>query len=332
MATISIIIPVYNSENYIRKTIDSVLSQTYEDWELILINDGSTDNSKYILESYTKDINNKFNKKIRVVHTENGGPSKARNTGIDLATGEYLSFIDSDDTVEKTYLERLYYTARKFQADVVWCSFNEIINGKVTIRNHELKENILVEEKDLLSFFFNAQLGIGSLCNKLYRRSFIDKYSIRINPERYHGEDWEFNLNVFKNNPRVVPIKAPLYNYIRQNTDSVVATYHHTDFLDLVRTINLLQELAEEKKIEYDFHGMMCRTVYNIINILIKLSNSTYPQKVTEFKTIISDPFTQNLFSNSKFISALTKKQKFYFLLIRMNMIIPTICLMNIFH
>ncbi|MGT2968444.1 MULTISPECIES: SP_1767 family glycosyltransferase [Streptococcus] len=116
---ISIIVPVYNVEPYIKRCLDSLLKQTYTDFELLLINDGSTDSSALICEEYARK-----DKRIRVVHQENAGPSAARNRGIELAQGRYITFVDSDDFVEADYLENLHTALIKNEADISICNFN----------------------------------------------------------------------------------------------------------------------------------------------------------------------------------------------------------------
>lgn len=119
MNLISIIVPVYNVEQYLKRCIDSLLAQTYSNFELLLINDGSTDNSPFICQEYVQQ-----DSRIRLIHQENAGPSAARNKGIATAKGDYLTFIDSDDFVEADYLETLHTAAVSNQSDIAACNFN----------------------------------------------------------------------------------------------------------------------------------------------------------------------------------------------------------------
>lgn len=127
---ISIIIPIYNSERYIGKCIESVLQQTYKNIELILIDDGSEDNSFSICQKFKKK-----DKRIICRQCKNGGPSKARNIGLNIATGEYIGFLDSDDYIEVDMFERLYINMKKFDADISICEFREIKNG-INVRKY----------------------------------------------------------------------------------------------------------------------------------------------------------------------------------------------------
>ncbi|EGP5489252.1 glycosyltransferase, partial [Enterococcus faecium] len=137
MCEISIIVPVYKVEPYLRKCVDSILAQTFTDFEVILVDDGSPDNSGKICDEYaSKDS------RVRVIHKKNGGLSSARNAGIDVARGKYLGFVDSDDYIEKDMYELLYDNIVKEQADLSICGIYDIYAGK--------KVKILPEEYKVL--------------------------------------------------------------------------------------------------------------------------------------------------------------------------------------
>ena len=122
---ISVIVPIYNVEKYINRCIDSIIEQTYTNLEIILVDDGSTDNSGSICDEYAKKDN-----RIKVIHKENGGVSSARNVGLDTAIGQYITFVDSDDYIEKKYCEILLKTLKKQKADCVACGYNRIYKNK----------------------------------------------------------------------------------------------------------------------------------------------------------------------------------------------------------
>jgi len=121
MPKISVIVPVYNVEKYLAKCIDSILAQTFTDFECILINDGSPDNSPAICDEYAKK-----DERMKVIHKENGGVSSARNTGLDIAQGEWITFADSDDWVDENYLELMYSNAIKNNCDLSICGFKSV--------------------------------------------------------------------------------------------------------------------------------------------------------------------------------------------------------------
>lgn len=327
MVKVSIIIPVYNAGAYIASTIRSIQVQTYSDWEIIAVDDCSNDNSEEVILSFHDSRIHYFRQK------RNGGPALARNTGIDYAQGTYLAFVDSDDTINALFLEKMVSTAEEGMADVVWCNYYEVYDGIPKLQSHGFSGVTPIHQHENLTFFYDAHVGIGSMCNKLYRKSFIEQYRLRINPNRYHGEDWEFNLCVFRNNPKVIAIEDPLYNYIRQNMQSVVSSYHASDFDNLVRTMCMLSTIAEERGIQYDRNGMYSRTVYQIITLLVKLVHSNYTDKKAEMHRIRKDGFVRYLFESNVYdMSCLTLKQKVYFILFRLKQFAVCNLLMSIFR
>ena len=126
---VSVIVPIYNTEKFLRKCIESIVNQTLQEIEIILINDGSTDNSHNICLEYTE----KYPEKIRYINNKNIGCSATRNLGIELANGEYIAFVDSDDYIEKEMYEEMYTKTLKEKSDIVICGFNYIFSDKKTL-------------------------------------------------------------------------------------------------------------------------------------------------------------------------------------------------------
>ncbi len=221
---ISIVIPVYNVEKYLERCIKSILSQTFEKFELILINDGSKDRSGKICEAYAKkDI------RIRVVHKKNEGVSVARNLGIDLSRGEYIGFVDSDDYIENDMYEVLYKLIEENNADLSAC-------GHSTINDKEKKaiysnEFISCDKKTALKLFAEMKIFRWSCWDKLYKKSSLGE--IRF-PKISHGEDTIFLLNFFQNNNKFVGVENPKYNYIKINPNSVTSEKFSEKKLDLL--------------------------------------------------------------------------------------------------
>lgn len=176
---ISVIIPVYNIEKYLKKCVDSVLHQSFEDYEIILINDGSTDNSFEIVNDYAK----QYPDKVIAYSKENGGLSSARNYALDRATGEYITFLDSDDYLDSDYLERLYTAAKENDSDMV-CSGQK----KVDADGHTLA--VLSYPIDKNPECILRRLNISG---KLYRREYIEKHHMRFADGKIYEDD-PFNL------------------------------------------------------------------------------------------------------------------------------------------
>lgn len=214
MPKISVIIPVYNTEKYLRKCLDSVVNQTLEDIEIICVNDGSTDSSLKILEEYVQKDN-----RVRVISQENQGVSIARNTGIKTSTADFIMFLDSDDTIEFNTLELSFAKITKTNADICCFGLNEITKDfrkprdwgeSKYLREYENKELDIEAKK---AFIINA-------CGKLFRRDFLLKNNILFGPNIKMGEDAIFNLCCLFNNPKYTILNAYLYNYLMDREDS----------------------------------------------------------------------------------------------------------------
>lgn len=179
MPKVSVIVPVYNAEQYLHRCIDSILSQKFSDFELILVDDGSKDLSASMCDEYKKKDG-----RIKVRHQKNAGAAAARNTGIDMAEGEYLAFCDSDDIVSSLWLERLTNLA---QEDVLpigaYCQEKEMLGSAA---------KLLVEADKLfpisMYYYFNIMGVAGYLCNALYNRVIVEKYKIRIREQKQKGD------------------------------------------------------------------------------------------------------------------------------------------------
>lgn len=318
MPKVSIIIPVYNAEKYIEATINSILSQSLYDWELLLIDDCSKDNSSVICKEFSQ----RDKRIIYIKQSANGGPERARNTGLEHAKGEFVAFVDSDDTVEPVFLERLVTTAEEKGADIVWCNYKEISNDNITYRNHKLPCRSSIPYDTYIRLFFSEQEGLGSMCTKLYRKEFIEQNKLRLNTERVHGEDWEFNMTCFRCHPVLVAIENGLYNYIRQNNDSVIASYRAQDYQTYVNSNQLLIGLARKENIEYDIVALRSRFVYLVIQLLIALKRSNVQDKKSEFNRIVKDEYFLNIVKSSSWIvEYLPIRYKFYFFLIKCRLI-----------
>ena len=225
--TISILMPVYNSQDYLKNTVQDVINQSYKDWELILVDDGSKDNSRNICIELQN-----LDSRIRVISKENQGVSSTRNTALDNARGEYIAFIDSDDLVHKDYLKILLSSMEKSNGDLAVCGFKERkvpSNGQVEDLSRVFcpKEIIAIEDmKDLIMDFGNSGL-LNPLWNKLYSREIIEKNNIRFKEEVETGEDFIFNLQYFRKINNICFSKEELYYYIRRNNNSI--TYQYID-------------------------------------------------------------------------------------------------------
>lgn len=209
---ISIIIPVYQAEKYIRRTVDSVLSQTYENWELVLVDDGSTDCSGLICDEYAMKDH-----RIKVFHKTNGGQSSARNMGLCMARGEYVCFVDNDDIIVPEACEVLVRNMLKYQADISACSY-KILNeqGKIESRG-DSGIIALLDNKEGMRRFLSREIDIY-VWTKLYRKSFLRDNGILFEEGR-SDEDFLFNSKAFLCADKTVQSDYPVYIYsVRENS------------------------------------------------------------------------------------------------------------------
>ena len=275
MIKISVIVPIYNAEKYMHKCIESILSQTLEDIELILVNDGSSDNSGKIADEYSK-----LDKRVSVIHQENCGPSVARNKGISAAKGQYIGFVDSDDYIEPTMYEELYKVASNKNVQVVMCSYIEkhLYDDSSIIVKPNLEPNKIYNKNDIkhkiISTFGKSEnYGFYSLWNKIYLREWLLESGINMDVNRDHGEDWWFNIDVLSSIESFAYVDKELYNYIHSNPNSLMFKYRENQFdLFLDGRLKMKEIMPPEymdykefnKRFIYEFSSFIIRTIKEI--------------------------------------------------------------------
>lgn len=206
---ISIIIPIYNVSRYLNKCIQSIVNQSYKDFECILIDDGSSDGSEIICDQWEQK-----DSRIKVIHQSNQGVSKARNRGIVEAQGKYIIFIDSDDWIDPNYLNELFQPIEKYNLDLVVCGLQQhYIDG--TSQNYSYKTGIIKIEKQFTNEFtdINKQFLLFGPVIKLYRKSIIQKHNIHFPPEYTYGEDLLFNYSYLEYVKAIYIVDQCLYHY-----------------------------------------------------------------------------------------------------------------------
>lgn len=211
MSKISIIVPIYKVEKYLRQCLDSIRAQTFEDWECILVDDGSPDNSKTICNEFCeKDLRFKY------LYKENGGLSSARNAGIAIATAPYLGFVDSDDWIEPEMFEIMYNTIREYDADFVECSFVKRYLDFDKVKSYVREKSVLDRKQTVRELYFDRKLP-NYIWSKLFKREvFTEKF-----PEGVNYEDIKLLNSIVKNIKTAVIIPDILYNY-RQRRGSIL--------------------------------------------------------------------------------------------------------------
>ena len=223
MDKISVIIPVYNVEDYLDRSIESVVNQTYENLEIILVDDGSPDNSPKMCDEWAKK-----DKRIKVIHKENGGVSSARNLGMEKASGKYVAFVDSDDILDKEMYQKLYDSIKNNNSDVAMCkyAFTYEDNDDI-IPVNEFNLNKLTEEKifpyligpagSLIEGKIESPSIMGSIWRALYKKDIIKDLKFE---NLKMCEDLVFIADLFKKSPKISIVDEFLYNYLQRNTSA----------------------------------------------------------------------------------------------------------------
>ncbi len=247
MTLISIIIPIYKVEKYLNKCVDSVLNQKFKDLEIILVDDGSPDECPQICDEYAQK-----DSRIKVIHKENGGSSDARNSGIRIATGEYLMFLDSDDYWEgEDALTNIVGKINKDKFDVLihGCKDYSCITGDITISrtgyDHDL---ISAESKDeVLKYLFTSGLFPGSAWITVTRRNFILENDIFF-ITGIKAEDIDWLLNVFLNANSYASTDDTFYIYLKYRNDSITGTSDMKSIEDILYTLNKWEKILQSEQ------------------------------------------------------------------------------------
>ena len=264
MKKVSIIVPVYNASKFLDKSIGSIINQTYKNIELILINDGSKDNSYEIINNYANNYD--F---IKAYTQENMGAAKTRNRGIKLSKGDYITFVDADDELEETYIEALINNSNNY--DIVICGYKVF----------DYDNKYLYEKKPLNN---NANLlsQMSSVC-KLYKRSLIIDNNIEFASQKV-GEDMIFALNCFSKTDKINMIPNTGYLY-KMNPNSVMKTLTKKDRPDLFNTIKIIDDTIDLKRFGNLRYFLYLKTI--VLNIIKQPKDLT----IEELNEIYIDSF-----------------------------------------
>ncbi|WP_226038117.1 glycosyltransferase family 2 protein [Aquibacillus saliphilus] len=251
---ISIIVPVYNVEKYLGKCVNSILKQSYQNFELILVDDGSQDNCGMICDRLAKN-----DKRIKVIHKSNGGLSSARNAGLKFATGKYISFIDSDDYIHPNMYEILYNYLQKYCSDIVICDFVRVLeNVKHPYEKINVDQN--VRNYSNIEALENIYTSLGTTFivswNKLYKRHLF--FNLKFEEGRIHEDEFIAHKILYKSS-KITYVQCELYYYVQRedgiinspfNIKKIDAIYANLDRINFLNSINQIQL---RRKAEFNF-------------------------------------------------------------------------------
>lgn len=291
---ISIIVPVYNVEKYVGRCMESITAQSYSNIEIIVVDDGTTDNSRNICEKYSN-----IDPRIKLISQSNQGLSGARNTGLQYVTGDYIAFVDSDDYIEKTYIEELYNSILNTKADITVCGYYNQFDDRTAV--FSMPEQLL-DGKSATRMLVQDDYMPSYVWNKLYKRALWDNIIFPIGKK---FEDTYVMHKVFMRANLVSVIGKPLYHYIRRG-DSITGVSKLTNNAD---TFAGLQ--ARRKDLEgTEFYHTACLTEMQKMRATICEINSLGNEKYLELKIGLREEL-RNLFSKEKRFISCSQRIKF---------------------
>lgn len=314
MPLVSIIVPVYNVQNVVQYCIESILKQTVKDFELLLINDGSTDGSGMVCDRYSQK-----DSRVIVIHKENGGVSSARNIGFAKAQGKYIVCVDSDDFVEPDYLQTLLEVREKFpNTGHIWCCFQTV----TTSNKEDLKLNLasdneeisLFDRKDIMTLYELWLLQMP--WNKLYDAELIKKDKLCMDESLNLGEDLVFNLQYLNAvlNTDIVIVNKPVYNYVINYNNSLDNKYCSNLLQSCEKTNNIIKNYMVKWKIdssqEYKYYNMCFNKYERILDNTFKKGNLQSKKEKVQFNNSVikSEKFKQALENRTRFVHPLLIK------------------------
>jgi glycosyltransferase, group 2 family protein len=308
---LSIIVPVYGVEKYIDKCLDSLVKQSLKEIEIIVVNDGTKDNSQKIIDKYVK----KYPEKIKSYIKENGGQGSARNYGLEKANGEYIGYVDSDDFIEKDMYKKLYNKAKEDNYDIVVCGN---YNVSEDYQNKNIDAFINNYNTDLENIFF----GKMAVWNKIYKRDILIKNKLEFK-EKVWYEDLAFTLKAIMNSNTFAFIDEPLYDYlIREgSTMNNSNVQRNLEILDAFNDI--LSYIQHNKKEEYFSKIEFLAIDHIYISAIVRVLKAEADDKVKR-ETInkLLDYMNKKFpnYKNNKYINTLSKNRKIIYKLINIKM------------
>lgn len=266
-ALISVIVPVYNVEKYLDRCITSLLHQTYKNYEILLIDDGSKDSSGMLCDIYAGNYEN-----VSVFHKTNGGLGSARNYGIDRAKGKYICFVDSDDQVEENYLSILYNAITTNKADVCVCGYYYSANN--ILASYPFFDRV-IDTPEMLKMFACGNSFFNFAWNKLYKKDIIERMPIRFS-DRHCAEDMYFNVIYYRYTNKIATVEKPLYTYY-VNLESLSNGRRKGFWEDMLLIYNTLETTCRLKSVSIEYAN-------TLLIVMFRSSVSNYFNQKTTLK------------------------------------------------
>ena len=313
----SVIVPIYNVQKYLKRCIDSVLAQTFDDYELILVDDGSLDDCGAICDDYAT-----TNEKIKVIHKQNGGLVSARQAGIRVATGEYVFHLDGDDAILPDALESAYEIIQKYQPDIVSFSHKRCIDGVIGDTVEDLAEEGLYNKSDLEQKIYPRLLSDKNMKNLFYflwgkaiKRELATKYQLLVNTKISQGEDVSCTTPCYLEANIVYMSKKPIYLYTVRN-DSLTTNFKTAQITQIADTIIGLQNLDIQKP--ESFSEQLSRySFFMCFAILAAAAEGKHFEAIGELKRLITESLHKEEIQKARFENITVKTRISLFLMQR---------------
>ena len=341
---VSVVVPVYNVEDYIERCLDSIINQNFKHIEIIAINDGSTDSSLSILKHYScKD------KRIRIIDSSNKGVSNARNLGVREARGDFIVFVDSDDWIDKDMIKKMYTYLKKEKADLVMCTYVREFKNRSKEKIFDLPNVCIYGENDIKDKLLRKLVGpignelsnpeyldaLGTVWGKMYRSEILKNNDFRFVDLKYigSGEDTLFNIYAFNKFKRVVIINEPMYHYWKDNPNSIT-TGSISNFLEKRKNyFTIIRSFINENKLGDEFHkaldNRICTSVLGMGLLECSRANDIPgKKKIKNIKRILKEDYIQEAYSNLE-LKHFAIHWKVFYMFNKYKMSVPSYLMLN---
>jgi len=330
---VSIIVPVYNSEKYLHRCLKSIINQTYQNIEILLIDDGSTDNSGKICDDYAWN-----DKRIKVIHTENNGPAAARNKGIDNSKGEFIFFLDSDDFIENNAIKLLIENYQRTKADIIIGDFLKIKDDNISDSGHNavFSSSKLLSEQDIIDYVRcylkkpnRFPLFVYSW-GRLFKSSIIKNNNILFPTDLRTFEDVAFNFDYLKYTNKLFFVKEVLYNLlIHDNYASATMKLHGDPEIlfgypqALIKASDFLRNYCSDDEIKKEIgHAYICYTVIQLVRTCGQINDGNKKKIYRFIREKIND---SNFRDNLRFYSPSKGDSRILPILMKLKLVLPII-------
>ena len=305
MDIISVIVPVYNVENYIDECVNSLINQTYVDIEIILVDDGSTDNSGILCDNFAK-----IDSRIKSLHKSNGGLSDARNYGINHSSGKYIMFVDSDDVVDKNIVYELHeHLKYNLDSDLVVSQLTHFYDGKDPNYFHSLNTKLMTNEEAIEDFLYQKVIQT-SACGKLYKKDILTDIRF-VKDQRF--EDNEFVFKILLNSNNIIFSESKLYAY-RHRENSITTTKFDEKEFDIIMIGKKILEYSESLNEQI----RLAAKTYQCTNCL-RLYLTATDDYINDYRFVYCKNYIKDCFSEIFLRSKARKKMKICLFLWKIN-------------